>query len=137
MDSPKYVKSASSSGSILSNHVTRVFSAPVELSTSRWHRVLAFALLDLGANSCFMDKEFALSQKILLRNLHCPTSVVVIDSRTIASRDIVEESEPIRVVLGSFSCVISFNIIRSPEHPVILGLNFIILKLTGEFEQSI
>ena len=69
-----------------------------------------------------MDKEFALSQKILLRNLGpCPASVIVIDGRPIASGDIVEESEPIRVVLGSFACVISFNIISSPEHPVILG----------------
>ena len=69
-----------------------------------------------------MDKEFALSQKILLRNLPCPASVIVIDGRPIESGDIVEESEPIRVVLGSFACVISFNIISSPEHPVILGL---------------
>ena len=122
MDSPEYVKSTPSSGSILSNHVSRVFSAQVELSTSTCHRVLVSALLDSGANSCFMDKEFALSQKILLRNLPCPASVIVIDGRPIASGDIVEESEPIRVVLGSFACVISFNIISSPEHPVILGL---------------
>ena len=95
MDSPEYVKSTPSSGSILSNHVSRVFSAQVELSTSTCHRVLVSALLDSGANSCFMDKEFALSQKILLRNLPCPASVIVIDGRPIASGDIVEESEPI------------------------------------------
>ena len=122
MDNPEYVKSIPSSGSILSNHVSRVFSAQVELSTSRCHRVLASALLDSGANSCFMDKEFALSEKILLKNLPCPASVVVIDGRPISSGNIVEESEPIRVVLGSFACMISFNIISSPEHPVILGL---------------
>ena len=69
-----------------------------------------------------MDKEFALSEKILLKNLPCPASVVVIDGRPISSGNIVEESEPIRVVLGSFACMISFNIISSPEHPVILGL---------------
>ena len=78
-------------GSILSNHVSRVFSAQVELSTSKCHRVLAFALLDSGANSCFMDKEFALTQKILLSNLPCPTTVAVIDGRPIASGDIVED----------------------------------------------
>ena len=57
-----------------------------------------------------------------MRNLPCPASVVGIDGHPIASRDIVEESEPIRVVFGSFACVISFNMISSPEHPVILGL---------------
>ena len=76
-----------------------------------------------------MDKEFALSQKILLRNLPCPASVVVIDGRLIASGDIVEESEPIRVVLGSFACVVSFNIISSPEHPVSCGFSHTIGKL--------
>jgi hypothetical protein len=69
-----------------------------------------------------MDRDFALTQKILLRNLSCPASVSVIDGRPIASGDIVEESEPIRVVLGNLACIISFNIIRSPEYPVILGL---------------
>ena len=75
-----------------------------------------------GANSCFIDKEFALTQKILLSNLPCPATVAVIDGRPIASGDIVEESEPIRVVLGNLACVISFNIISSPEHLIILGL---------------
>ena len=69
-----------------------------------------------------MDKEFTLTQKILLTNLPCSATIVVIDSRPIASRKIVEESEPIRVVLGNFSCAISFNIISSPQNLVILGL---------------
>ena len=99
MDSPEYVKSTPSSGSILSNHLSRVFLPQVERSSSRCHRVLAFTLLDSIANSCFMDKEFALSLKILLKNLLCPASVIVIDGRPIASWDIVEESEPIRVVI--------------------------------------
>ena len=51
-----------------------------------------------------------------------PTPVVVIDGRPIASGKIVEESEPISVVLDNFTCVVSFNIISSPEHPIVLGL---------------
>jgi hypothetical protein len=57
-----------------------------------------------------------------LKKLPCSTPVTVIDGRPIASGDIVEESEAIRVVLGTLACVISFNIIHSPEHPIILGL---------------
>ena len=41
---------------------------------------------------------------------------------SIASRDITEESKPFRVVLSDLACVISFNIIHSPEHPIVLGL---------------
>ena len=80
---------------------SRVFSAQVNLSTSTGHRVLASALLDFRANSCFMDHEFASTQNILLNKLPNLVVVGVIDGRPIASGDIVEESEPICVVLGN------------------------------------
>ena len=69
-----------------------------------------------------MDREFSLMQNIMLNKLPSPVSVGVIDGRPIASGDIVEESEPIRVVLGDLASVISFNIISSPEHSLVLGL---------------
>ena len=46
----------------------------------------------------------------------------VIDGHPISSRDILEESELVHVVLGDLACVIGFNIIHSPDHSVILGL---------------
>ena len=122
MDNPEFVDHVPSTGSITSNRVSRVFAAQVQLSTSTCDRLLASALLDSGANSCFMDRDFASTQEILLHKLPHPASVAVIDGRPIASGDITEESEPIRVVLGDLACMISFNIIKSPEHPVILGL---------------
>ena len=122
MDNPRHIASVPSRGSISSGQVSRVFSAEVELTTSRCHRVLASALLDSGANSCFMDHQFAVMHSIQLHKLPSPVSVGVIDGRPIASGDIVEESEPIRVVLGNLASVISFNIISSPEHSLVLGL---------------
>ena len=122
MDNPEYLEFFPSTGSIQLNRVSRVFAAQVQLNSSRCHGVLAFALLDSGANSCFMDRKFALKHNILLKKLPCPTPVIVIDGRPISSGDIFEESEAIRVVLGGLACVISFNIIHSPEHSVILGL---------------
>ena len=76
------------------------------VSTKSTPRVHVLALLDSGANSCFMDQNFAQASHISLRKLPCPASVVVINGRPIASRNIVEESEPIQVVLGSFVCVL-------------------------------
>ena len=111
LDNPEYLEFVPSTGSIQSNRVSRVFAAQVQLNTSRCHRVIASALLDSGANSCFMDREFALTNNIVLRKLLCPTPVTVIDGRPIASGDILEESEAVRVVLGDLACVISFNII--------------------------
>ena len=94
-----------------------------------------------------MDREFALTQNILLNKLPNPIVVGVIDGRTIALGDIVEESEPIRVVLGDLESIISFNIIRILEHPVLLGLpwfelhnpkiNYESLKLQRSITKSI
>ena len=69
-----------------------------------------------------MDRELALTQNILLNKLPNPVAVGVVDGCPISSSDIVEESEAIHVVLGDLASIISFNIIRSLEHPVVLGL---------------
>ena len=69
-----------------------------------------------------MDKNFAQAHQISLRKLFCPASMVVIDGRPIASRNIVEESEPLSVALNNLVCVVSFNIISTLEHPFVLGL---------------
>ena len=80
------------------------------------------ALLDTGANSCFMDRDVAQAHQIPLHKLPCPVSVIVIDGRLIASGKIFEESEPIHTLLGDLGCIVFFNIIRSPEHRIVLGL---------------
>ena len=92
------------------------------VSTKSTTPVHVLALLDSGPSSCFMDRNFAQAHQISLRKLSCPTSVVVIDGRPIASGKIVEESEPIQVVLDNLMYVVSFNIISSPGHLTVLGL---------------
>ena len=109
------------SGSIPSKQVSDVILAQVTISTKSNPEVNVLALLELGANSYFMDKNFSQAHHISLRNLLCPAFVVVIDGRPIASRNIVEELEPISVVLNNLACVVSFNIISSPKDPIVLG----------------
>ena len=126
MDNPEHLEYTPSTGSILSNQVSRVLMAQVQLSTSSCCRAIASALLDSGSNSCFIHREFAVTQNILLKNLPHPTSVTVIDGRPIASGDIIQETEPVRIVLGDLACVICFIVIHSPEQAIIVGFNFII-----------
>jgi hypothetical protein len=64
-----------------------------------------------------MDRTFAQAHQISLRKLSCPASVLVIDGRPIASGNIIEESEPINIVLDNLACLVSFNIISIPELP--------------------
>ena len=120
MDNPRSVQPIS--GSIPSKQVSDVFVAQVAVSTKSTPPVHTLALLDSGANSCFMDRNFAQAHQISLSKLPCPASVVVIDGRPIASRNIIEESEPVNIVLDNLACVVSFNIISIPEHPIVLGL---------------
>ena len=120
MDNPRSVQPIS--GSIPSKQVTNVFVAQVTVSTKSTPPVHALALQDSGANSCFMDRNFAQAHQISLRKLLCPASVVVIDGRPIASGNIIEELEPVNIVLDNLACVVSFNIISIPEHPIVLGL---------------
>jgi hypothetical protein len=122
LDNPTHIELVTSTGSISSNQVSRVFAAQVQLTTSGNHQVLASALLDSGVNSCFMDRDFAATQEIILYKLPRLAAVAVIDGRSIASGDIVEESELIRIVLGNLACTISFNIISSLEYLIVLGL---------------
>ena len=92
LDNPEYLEFVPSTGSIQSNRVSRVFAAHVQLSTSRCQRVLASALLDSGANACFMDRDFSVKHKIYLKKLSHPTPVTVIDGCPIASGDILRGS---------------------------------------------
>ena len=110
------------SGSIPSKKVSNVFLAQVTISTKSNPPLHVLALLDSGANSCFMDKNFAQAHQISVRKLPCPASVVVIDGRSIAFENIIEESELVSIALNNLVCVVSFNIISSPEHPIVLGL---------------
>ena len=87
------------SSSIPSKKFRNVLVAQVTVSTKSTPPVHVLPLLDSGANSCFIDRNFAQAHEISLRKLPCPTSVVVIDGRPIASGNIIEELEPVNIVV--------------------------------------
>ena len=62
-----------------------------------------------------MDRTFAQIHQVSLRKLPCR-----------AFGNNVEESEPIHVVLDDLARVISFNVRRNLEHPIVLG--FLLLE---------
>ena len=103
------------SGSISFKQVSKVFSAQIEVSTTRNYLVHVPKLLDSGANSFFRNRGFAQVHLVSLRKLPCLATIVVIDGCPIAFGNIVEESESVHVVLDNLERVISLNIIISPE----------------------
>jgi hypothetical protein len=80
------------------------------------------ALLDTGASACFMDKDFALKHSFELIELAHSTPVEVIDGWPLASGNVMEETQPLEVMLGDQVFHIVFNINQCPTNPVVLGL---------------
>jgi hypothetical protein len=68
-------------------------------------------LLDTGASACFMDKDFAMKHSLELIGKAHPAHVEVIDGRHLASENVMEETQPLEVVLGDQVCHVVFNII--------------------------
>jgi hypothetical protein len=80
------------------------------------------ALLDIGISTCFIYKDFALKHNLeLIRKAH-PASVEVIDGRLLTSGNLMEETQPLEVMLGDQVSHVVFNIIQFPANPVVLGL---------------
>jgi hypothetical protein len=80
------------------------------------------ALLDIGTSACFMDKDFALKHSLeLIEKVH-PAPVEVIDGRPFASGNVMEEIQPLEVILAYQVSHVVFNIIQCPANPVVLGL---------------
>ena len=84
-------------------------------------------LLDSGATVCFMDRNFAQKHAFSLIKLLKPIPVEVIDGCPISSGLITFQTSPIPMRIGNHVELLSFLIISSPHHPVILGLSWLIL----------
>jgi hypothetical protein len=69
-----------------------------------------------------MDKDFALKYSLELIEKAHPAPVEVIDGRPLVSRNVIEETQPLEVMLGDQMFHVVFNIIQCPANPVVLGL---------------
>ena len=80
------------------------------------------AFLDMGAFACFMDKDFARKRVLELTEKAHPTLVEVIDGRPVASGNVMEETQPLEVMLGDQVSHVVFNITQCHANLVVLGL---------------
>jgi hypothetical protein len=69
-----------------------------------------------------MDKDFVLKHSLELIGKAHPAPVEVIDGRPLASGNMMEETQPLEVMLGDQVSHVVFNIIQCPANPVVLGL---------------
>ena len=97
------------------------------LLTPHFALVHTLAMIDSGADGNFMDRSFALRNKLPLTKKQSPISVVGIDGRPLVSGNITEECQVELLCKTSDSNYhvegkTTFSAISSPNHDVILGL---------------
>jgi hypothetical protein len=108
-------------GLFVSSDPTPCFTFPVHIKTLGCE-FSGDALLDTRASACFMDKDFALKYSLELIGKAHPAPVEVIDGRPLTSGNMMEETQPLEVMLGDQVSHVVFNIIQCPANPVVLGL---------------
>ena len=103
---------------------THDFSVEVHISfNSVSFRTLA--LVDSGASTCFMDAAFAYNHKIPLVPLLKPIPVEAIDGRLLSSGAVTQETAPLVLQIGEHRESLTFYLITSPRHSIILGLSWL------------
>ncbi len=108
--------------------VTRAFNSvssitlPVEFITQN-QIIQTTALLDSGAAGNFIDSEFVGQLHLELTPCNSSLAVEALDGRPLGKGKILRLTEPVTLRIGTLhSERIQFYVIRSPTHPLILGL---------------
>ena len=100
------------------------FSFPVSIHFKSIS-IRSLTLLDSGATTCFMDEMFVRKHKFPVVQLSKPIPVEAIDGHMLSSGAITKAIVPLILQLRDHQEVLTFYIITSPRHPVILGLSWL------------
>mgnify|MGYP000420915753 CR=1 FL=1 len=100
------------------------FSFPVSIHFKSIS-IRSLALLDSGATTCLMDQRFVCKHKFPVVQLSKPIPVEAIDGRMLSSGAVTEATIPLILQLGDHQEAVTFYVITSPRHPVILGLSWL------------
>ena len=95
LDATKYKEK----GLFVSSDSTPCFTFPVHIKTLDCE-FSRNTLLDTGASACFMDKDFALKHSLELIGKAHPTPMEVIDGWPLDLGNVMEETQPLEVMLG-------------------------------------
>ena len=118
LDNPHSCRSHSSATS------TEDFSFPVSIHFKSIS-IRSLALLDSRATTCFMDERFICKHKFPVVRLSKPISVETIDGCMLSSGAVTEAIVPLILQRGDHQEALTFYVITSPRHPVILGLSWL------------
>ncbi|KAL8190770.1 UNVERIFIED_CONTAM: hypothetical protein K2H54_060799 [Gekko kuhli] len=101
------------------------FLVPVRLQLPDNHWLFIHAMLDSGAACCFMDILFAKEHGVPLQEKPIPALVEAIDGRLLRSGPVIQETQPLTLWIQQHQEQITFDLVRMPRFPVILGLSWL------------
>jgi hypothetical protein len=109
-------------GPILTSKASPYFTIPliVKLDSSS---INVHTLLDFGASTYIIDKDFANRHKLPLITKKHPIPIDIIDRRPLVSRNIIHETTPLYIILEEHHSIIVFNVIKLFSNPIVLGLS--------------
>ena len=111
-------------GLFVSSNPTLCFAFPIRIKTLDC-KFFSAALLNTIASTCFMDKDFAMNHSLNLIGKAYPALMEIIDGRPLASGNVMEETQPLEVMLGDIVSPTVINIIQCLANTVVLGLPWI------------
>lgn len=106
---------------ILTSAFISAFILPIKIGGTKG--IEGVALLDSGANTCFMDPSFVQQHNIALKpRTHTMNVNVGGGGATIS---VTHETEPLELTIEDCSWKVVFNVMHNPKHPIILGQNWL------------
>ncbi|KAJ1141817.1 hypothetical protein NDU88_008145 [Pleurodeles waltl] len=118
--------SAIPSISSFKDNATTLFMLPVTLHLPDGRQERTLALLDCGASGIYMDKTWATTQQIPTRPKEIPEQVHTVDGFLISSDPADTTTMTLSLQFGKHHEHISFDLMSSPNHTIILGIPWFI-----------
>ena len=87
--------------------------------------IQSHALLDSGASTCFIDISFIRAHNNPTVRTTQPISVEAIDGRVLSSGAVTEATIPLVLQIGPHQEVLTFYLIATPRHLIVLGLSWL------------
>jgi hypothetical protein len=99
-------------------------STPTKKSITQMRPFHGWAMIDPGASSCFIHKDFVKNYKISTIKKKKPRKLKVIDGREISS-GLVEYECTFKLTIGSHSEEIVCNVADIGKHSIVLGMSWL------------
>uniref|UniRef100_A0A670ILS5 Gypsy retrotransposon integrase-like protein 1 n=1 Tax=Podarcis muralis TaxID=64176 RepID=A0A670ILS5_PODMU len=81
--------------------------------------------IDSGSNADFVGVQFVKQHRIELLPATLPLNVVTVDGRKLLGGQVVQQTPPMVMQIGNHREVISFNVTRLSDTPIVLGMSWL------------